>query len=556
MNKILTIALIRLVVGSAIAAESYEAKWDSLRKHENPEWVLDAKFGIYAHWGPYSVAGGWRDVGNINWANYYVTIQEGIYNSSSDEARRKAFESRYGSITNGVGYKELCADFKPVKFDPEYWADIIEKSGAKYAGICGIHHDGFAMWDSKLTDLCATKQGPKRDLLGDILAAIRKRGIKTMVSFHHERTWKMYNGLISGLKRSGASGIDLLNPENQNLYWFVGEQDHFEKNRIALTEEVIDKYKPDMLWFDGGAGGAEADDSAKILAHYFNMAQESDQEVDVHNKGNFGNNFGIYSFENGAFRPKFLDWPWEDDTPSAVGWCDWPWWWGLEYKKPRDVVVRLVDLVARNGGLLLSLNPRPDGTLDQGQIDLLLGIGGWLKQNGESVYGTRPWTTYAEGHVECLPLVEIHPVTGAKARASQPDTSKFDETDIRFVTKGNTLYATQLVPPTNGVTVIRSLGQETKVSDANKITTVELLGYGPVKFERKPDRLEITLPEKLPNSWALAFKLSVEGKLVQRPPLPPGTEVPYSKKNRPERSHRMPSMTLPLRSLWEESVHE
>ncbi len=529
MKKAIAILLINALVAAAVAAERYEANWDSLRQHENPQWAVDAKFGIYAHWGPYSVAGGWRDVGNINWGNYYVTIQEGIYNSSSQEARRKAFEKRYGSITNGAGYKELCADFKPVKFDPEYWADLIEKSGAKYAGICGIHHDGFAMWDSKLTDFCATKIGPKRDLLGDILAAIRKRGIKTMVSFHHERTERMYNGLISGLKKNSVKGVDILNPDYTDLYWFLGGKERFEKNRIALTEEVIDKYKPDVLWFDGGAQG-EA--SEQILAHYFNMAQNAGKEVCVHNKGNFENNFGIYSFENGAFRPQFVPWPWEDDTPSAIGWCDWPWWWGLEYKKPRDVIVRLVDLVARNGGLLLSLNPRPDGTLDQGQIDLLLGIGGWLKQNGESVYGTRPWTIYAEGHFEPLPLVQIHPVTGAKGRASQPDTSKFDTSDIRFVTKGNTLYATQLVPPTNGVTVIRSLGQQMKVSEANKITAVELLGHGSVKFIRKSDRLEITLPEQLPNPWALAFKITVEGELAQRQPLPLGTEVPYAKRSK------------------------
>lgn len=529
MKNSIAILLIHFLVGSALAAERYAPNWEALRRHETPHWAVDAKFGIYAHWGPYSVAGEWRDVGHINWGNYYVTIQQGLYDTSSQEARRKAFEKRYGSITTGVGYKELCADFKPVKFDPDYWADVIEKSGAKYAGICGIHHDGYAMWDSKVTDLCATKLGAKRDLLGDILAAIRKRGIKTMVSFHHERTYKMYEALASKLKRNGVTGVDILNPASTNLYWFLGGRERFEQNRIALTEEVIDKYKPDVLWFDGGARG-EA--SEQMLAHYFNMALEAGQEVCVHNKGNFGNNFGVYSFENGAFRPPFVEWPWEDDTPSAIGWCDWPWWWGLEYKKPRDVVVRLVDLVARNGGLLLSLNPRADGTLDQGQIDLLLGIGGWLKQNGESVYGTRPWTIFAEGHVECLPLVQIHPVTHHRARASQPDTGKFDESDIRLVAKGNTLYATQLVPPTNGMTVIRSLGQQTPVSDANKIMAVELLGHGPVKFIRKSDRLEVMLPEQLPNQWALAFKLTVEGELVQRKPLPSSTEVPYRAEKR------------------------
>lgn len=325
------------------------------------------------------------------------------------------------------------------------------------------------------------------------------------------------------------TGVDLLDPASEDYYWFLGPKERFIKNRKALTYEVIDKYKPDMLWFDGGGGGFGTEE---ILAYYFNMGLSENKEVAVHNKGNFGTNFGIYSYENGAHRPGFVDWPWEDDTPSGIGWCDWPWWYGIEYKKPRDVVVRLADLVARNGGLLLSMNPRSDGSFDQGQIDLLEGIGMWLGQNGEAIYSTRPWIVYAEGHIDPVfsqeedCTIPFHYAYGKEARPTQPDTSKFDATDIRFTAKGNTLYAIQLDLPTGGKTVIHSLGDKTKVSSKNKITGIELIGHGEVPFTRTADLLEIELPKNLPNDWALAFRISVGGKLEHRVLAGKNTIVP------------------------------
>jgi alpha-L-fucosidase len=182
------------------------------------------------------------------------------------------------------------------------------------------------------------------------------------------------------------------------------------------------------------------------------------------------------------------------------------------------VVVRLCDVVARNGGLLLSLNPRPDGSFDQEQIELLDGIGGWLAQNGEPIYGTRPWKIYAEGHVEPLFFSQTHPETGAQSREIQPESGRFDESDIRFTTKANSLYAIQLDIPKGDKTVIKSLGLKTKLSGKNRIRSVRLLGHGDVEFQRTDHHLEIMLPGSLPNQWALAFKIEVEGEL-EKPEL-------------------------------------
>lgn len=507
-------------LGASLSAQQqYEASWESLRQHKTPQWAIDAKFGIYAHWGPYSEAGAWTDNQNINWGNYYATVFQGIYNTNADDARRITFEKRYGPITSGAGYRNLCETFSADGFDASWLADLIKRSGAQYAGICAIHHDGYAMWDSDITPHCAGKTGPERDLLGEILGELKERNLKTIATFHHARTYGQFNNRARQLRSAGIEGVDLNDKKNHDYYWFLGTKERFSENRNALTMEVIDKYRPDVLWFDGISGDISTE---KILAHYFNRALENNQEVCVQNKNNFGPNFGIYSFENGAHRPGFVDWPWCDDTPSAIGWCDWPWWYGIEYKKPRDVVVHLVDLVARNGGLLLSLNPRPDGSLDKGQIDLLEGMGAWLRQNGEAIYGTRPWIIYAEGHVEPVfwqdidcPIPE-HFLFGKEARPIQPDASQFDEKDIRFTVKGNSLYAIQLDIPDENKTIITSLGNNKMISTKNVIDGVELIGHGEVSFQRFEDRLEIDLPDQKPNEWAMAFKIRVKGELVQR----------------------------------------
>ncbi len=505
MRKFLLVLLISAPVLRTAAAPAqargYKPDWESLRKHQVPDWAQDAKFGIYAHWGPYAVSGQWMD---HNDGNYCICFYKGLYSTNPGHEQRAAFEKHIGKVTEGYGYKDLVARFKASEFDPEKWADLVAKSGAKYAGICAVHHDGFCMWDSDVTDFCAGRMGPRRDIYGQIAAEIHKRGLKTFASFHHARTYKHFQGIVKNLRKNpDMKGADLLDPKYEDLYWFLGEKDEFAEKRGKLTIEFIEKYKPDCIWFDGGGG---AFGTEKIIARFFNVGLAEGKEVCVHNKGNFGKNFGVYSFENGHGRKPGLTWPWEDDTPSGAGWCDWPWFAGIEYKKPRDIVVRLCDLVARNGGLLLSLNPRPDGTFDEGQVDLLEGIGGWLEQNGEAIYGTRPWKIRAEEDDENLRFKPGR-------RWQQPDPGKLQWHDVRFTTKGNTLYAIALGIPPEGELTIKTLSSKTKISSADAVESVTLIGAGAVKFTRDSKGLHLTLPEKSPNDYALAFKIAVKGKL-------------------------------------------
>jgi alpha-L-fucosidase len=507
------------------AEDRWQPTWESLSQHEVPQWAKDAKFGIYAHWGVYSVSGGWeRTV--PNWGNYYILPYRGIYDLTGKDETFGLFEGNVGPVREGYGYKDLAKQFKPVDFDPGEWADLIVKSGARYAGIAAMHHDGYAMWDSDVIRLDAGELGPKRDLLGEILAAIEARGLKTMTSFHHARTFRHFEVVQKKLRaQPGHENIDLLDTSLRNYYWYAGDQEYFTDIRYRLTKEVIDKYEPDVIWFDGGGGkfGTES-----ILADFFNMAERAGKEVVVHNKGNFPQEFGIYSYENGYNRPAYVNWPWEDDTPSAAAYNHWPWAKDMEYKKAPEVIIRLVDLVARNGGLLLSLNPRPDGNLDQGQIDLLLGIGAWLAQNGDAIYDTVPWKIFAEGNEGRLTFV----VTGADGqvgRPVQPDTSLFRSSDIRFTRNGETLYATTLGLPEDGAVTIKSLSTSTKVSDTNGIISIRLLGHGEVEWERNGDALVIQLPEKLPNDVALAFAITVEGELDKSPPPIDSTQMKMPK---------------------------
>ena len=203
--KMLNILLcLMLAVPVVQAKEKVDEKvWGPMMARGVPQWAKDAKFGIYAHWGVYSVSGAW-DYASPNWANDYICAYQRFYHTNPKNHMRVQFEKNVGPIAEGFGYKDLAKQFTAEKFDPDYWADLMVRSGAKYAGICAIHHDGYAMWDSDVIDFCAGKLGPQRDLLGEMMAAIKDRGLKTFTSFHHARTYKQFQNITKRLKSKPA----------------------------------------------------------------------------------------------------------------------------------------------------------------------------------------------------------------------------------------------------------------------------------------------------------------------------------------------------------------
>ncbi len=498
-------------ITSVTAQKKYQATWESIKTHEIPNWALDAKFGIYAHWGPYSMIGSWEENNTYpDSGNYYTVGYRNIYTQNANHPIRKAFEKRYGSIQKGNGYINLCKDFTAKGFDPVLWADLIKESGAKYAGTCAVHHDGYLMWDSEITDFCSGKTGAKRDLVGELFKELEKRDIKTIASFHHARTKRFFDGWKKQLSRNPEySKVDLLQQKSLQNYWFMGSKEDFLKKRKNITNEFITKYKPNVIWFDGGA----TDSSLDILATFYNTGEKSKKEVEVHNKDRqFGDAFGVYSYERGYLRPhSLLNHPWEDDETSSIS-GSWSWWHGINYKQASDLIKRLCHLVANNGGLLLSLNPRPDGSFDEGMVAQLKGIGKWLKQNDEAIHGSRPWKIQGEGHIDPLELRYVWS-KAMQHRYATPNVTKFKSSDFRFTTQKNALYAIQMGIPRNNKARIKSLSNKNKVGSGNKIMSISLLGYGVVGFKRTDDYLEINLPSKLPNEVALVYKIKVKGEL-------------------------------------------
>ena len=215
--------LLFLFISSTIVLaqqKPYSADWESLRTHKVPDWAQDAKFGIYAHWGVYSVGGNW-DYTKPNWGNYYITAYKGYYSTNETQEQRVLFEKHIGPIKEGYGYKDMAKQFTASNFKASYWADLIEESGAKYAGMCVVHHDGYLMWDSNITDFCAGKLGSKRDLAGELLTELKNRNIKTIASFHHGRTVKHYEKLVKHLlKDPSYKNADLLDPKTITITGF------------------------------------------------------------------------------------------------------------------------------------------------------------------------------------------------------------------------------------------------------------------------------------------------------------------------------------------------
>jgi len=481
-------------------AGPYQRSWQSLKKHQIPQWLLDAKFGIYAHWGVYSVPA----YGNEWYAKW-------MYNRN--HAIHAHHVKTYGDPST-FGYKDFVPMFKAERFDPQAWADLIAESGAKFAGIAVVHHDGFGLWDSDVNRWNAGKMGPKRDLYGELVQALRQKpDMKIIATFHHIRTFDWF--LPSGEKaiaEARQAGWDLFDPRYADFYWnrFTGSFDDFIVQWKAKVKEVIDKYAPDVLWFDGGRfQEANAEHHVlEVLSYYLNRAAERHVQVEVLNKlpstlkFNFPEDFGMLTFEEGRHRPVRVPRPWIDDMKIST--ASWGYIEGQEYRPVDEIIDGLVDRVSRGGGLLLNLSPKADGTIPEAQQQILRQMGRWLRQNGEAIYGTRPWKIHAEGPTEKL--------MRRRGRRWLWEFKNCDAGDIRFTRKGDTLYAITLGCPTDGRLMIRTLGRQTVV--AGGIRRITLLGSdAPIRWRRGDDGLMIRLPEQLPNEWALAFRVEVDGAL-------------------------------------------
>ncbi len=428
---------------------TYQPTWDSLTQHETPQWFSDSKFGLYAHWGIYSVPG----FGN-EWYGKWM-------NDPSHEIYRLHCQ-RFGSPAD-YGYTRFIEGFTAENYDPEDWADLFAASGARYAGFSLAHHDGFGLWDSDVYRWNVGKMGPKRDLYGALASALRQRDLRLVAPFHIIRGfnwflagWNQWDQTFdeAAIERGLAEGWELFDPDFADFYWVQQTsrfEDFFTQWQLKVRE-VIDKYQPDMMWFDGGKfrdDGYE-DVALEILAHYLNQARRWGKEVLVLNKlpvsmqYNFHPDFGVINFEKGRDRPAVYDRPWNDDM--RIGDQSWGWVENQQYAGGHTLLSKLIDCAARGGTMMLSLSPKPDGTIPADQRQPLLQMGEWLRWNGSAIYNTVPWTTHAEGD-EAKLIVERRGHKFWEYDACNADDRRYTQSK-----DGQTVYAMTLGIPERSVT--------------------------------------------------------------------------------------------------------
>ena len=428
-------------IDSVIANGKYKADWASLSGHKTPDWYYRDKFGIFIHWGVYSVPA----FGN-EW------YSRSMYDPGSREYRHH--RETYGP-QDRFGYKDFIPLFRGEKFNADEWIALFREAGAKFVMPVCEHHDGFAMYDTAFNRWNAVAMGPKRDVAGELKAACEKAGLTFCASTHRaEHYFFMNMGRTCDSDVTDEAYRDFYGP----AFWCpelsgdalggttadtysVGPTKEWMEDWLARTCELIDRYQPRLLYFDWWIHNvAFKPYLKKLAAYYYNRAEEWGQEVTINYKHEaFPPTVATFDVERGALT-EISPTPWQTDT--AIGKHSWGYRADNEYKTARQIVCDLVDIVSKNGMLLLNVGPKADGAITEEETAVLKEIGAWLAANGEGIYGTTFWRQFGEGEVN-----------NEAGFFKDGEEKQFTAADFRFTYKNGCVYAFQMRPDGNDATI-------------------------------------------------------------------------------------------------------
>jgi len=469
-----------------VSSGPFRPDWASLKGYTSPAWYDDAKFGIFIHWGVYSVP-----AFGSEW------YSRNMYQKGTKEFAHHV--ATYGPQSR-FGYKDFVPMFKAEHFDADAWASLFREAGARYVVPVAEHHDGFAMYDSRLSDWTAVKKGPKRDVIGLLAKAVRAQGMHFGVSSHRaEHDWFFDGGRhvdsdVNDPANAELYGpaVDHLSKHDENLAddWTYVSQAWLD-DWLARTAELIDDYHPDLIYFDWWIGHPTFRNTLPtLLSYYYNDGTKRDGVVVNYKLGDFPEGAGTLDIERGQLTGIHAT-HWQTDT--SISNDSWGYVEHDTYKSPTFIIHLLADVVSKNGNLMLNIGPRADGTIPQGAQDTLRSIGRWLKVNGEAIYGSKPWRLYGEGPTE---------VVGGTFQDTK--TKPYTAQDFRFTTGNGNLYAIELGWPANGMATVRSIRPD------EKVTRVQLLADGStVPFTQDAGGLHLRLPPHAVGSDAYVFRIAL-----------------------------------------------
>lgn len=491
----LTVILAAALINAHAQAkkQTFQATDESLRQYQYPEWFRDAKFGIWAHWGPQAVP---------RQGDWYA---KNLYMEGSPQ--NKYHVAHYGTPSK-FGYKDIIPLWKAEKWDPEKLMALYKKAGAKYFVSMGSHHDNFFLWNSKIHQWNSVNMGPHKDVVGLWQKAAKKEGLRFGVSEHLAASFNWYQpshgadkiGPFAGIPYDGRNPqyADLYhqpNPDSADLKNWITTNKAWAKEWLNDVDELVDNYHPDLLYSDSQLPFGDV--GRTMLAHFYNqdIAKNGGKLEAVYTPKQPSGGKWAQDVERGVL-DSISPYPWQTDT--SIG--DWFYKTGQKYKSADEVMQLLVDVVSKNGNLLINVVQTPEGDLEPDVLKIVNDMADWTAANGEGIYATRPWAIYGEGPS----TIKLNQQKGRFGGLS--DTRGYQPADIRFTTKGGNVFAFCMNSPDADIR-INSLGKSSKYLN-RPIAAVTMLGSKQkLKWTQANDALIITRPANMPAWHVTGYKI-------------------------------------------------